>query len=95
MCHRAVGLDIPQAANLLTCHRDRATRLQKDIRMARRVGGEDDHLGITEEAARKWKEDWEAFRQQRVSIKKVLNMEEARHRKLSEMAQHRLEIQRP
>ena len=48
------GLDTLQSANLLTRHRDRATLEPKDIRMARRIKGEDDSIGITPEAATCW-----------------------------------------
>ena len=45
------GLDTLQAANLLTRHRDRATLLPKDIMMVRRVRGENETIGITQEVA--------------------------------------------
>ena len=88
------GLDTFQSANLLTRHRDRATLLPKDIRMARRIKGEDESVGIAPEAATQWVNDWKAFNEQRLTSKKALYMEAARRRRLREQAQRRLETQR-
>ena len=88
------GLDTFQSANLLTRHRDRATLQPKDIRMARRIKGEDESVGIAPEAATQWMNDWKAFNEQRLTSKKALYMEAARRRRLREQAQRRLETQR-
>ena len=82
--HRTIWVGYTQSANLLTRHRDRATLQPKDIRMARRIKGEDESVGITPEAATQWGNDWKAFSEQRLTSKKALYMEAARWRRLRE-----------
>ena len=88
------GLDTLQSANLLTRHRDRATLQPKDIRMARRIKGEDDSIGVTPEAATCWENDWKAFQEKRLTAQQAMYMEATRRRKLREQAQRRLQTQR-
>ena len=88
------ALDTLQSANFLTMHHDRATLLPKDIRMARRIKGEDNSFGMTEEAQTQWKADWNAFSEKRVTAKQALWMEAARRRKLSAMVERRIQRQR-
>ena len=83
-----------EGANLLTRHRDRCTLQPKDIRMARRVRGEDVSIGITQEAAKAEKEEWRQFQEQRVSLHKAIKMETLRRQKLRKRAHRRMEIQR-
>jgi len=93
-CTEQYGLDTLQAANLLTMHRDRCTLMPKDIRMARRVRGEDEIVGITEEAAKATSQDWVKFKEQRVTLAQAVRMESSRRRKLRDMANRRFATQR-
>ena len=86
-------VDTLQGANLLCMHRDRCTLQPKDVRMARRVRGEDDTVGITEEARESICKNFREYHAKRMSLVEAVSVETER-RKLRQMAKNRWQAQR-
>ena len=80
--------DTLQGANLLCMHRDRCTLQPKDVRMARRVRGEDDTVGITEKAWEGVRKDFSKYHVKRMSLIEVVRIETERRRKLCQMVKN-------
>ena len=87
-------VDTLQGANLLYIHRDRCTLQPKDVRMARRVRGEDDTVGITEEAQEGVRKDFKEYHAKRMSLIEAVRVETERRRKLCQMAKNCWQAQR-
>ena len=87
-------MDTLQGANLFCMHRDRCKLQPKDVRMARRVRGEDDMLGITEEAWEGICKDFREYYAKRMSLIEAVGVETERRRKLHQMAKKCWQAQR-
>ena len=87
-------VDTLQGANLLCMHRDRCTLQPKDVRMARRVRGEDDTVGITEEAQEGIHKNFREYHAKSISLIQAVRVETQRRRKLCQMAKNHWQAQR-
>ena len=71
-----------EGANLACMHRNRCTLAPQDIRLYRRLRGEDEQIGQTQESRDARKRDWEKFREGRLTPGEATVLDTERRRKL-------------
>ena len=71
-----------EGANLACMHRNRCTLAPQDIRLYRRLRGEDEKIGQTQESRDARRRDWEKFREGRLTLVEATVLDTERRRKL-------------
>ena len=74
-----------EGANLACMHRNQCTLAPQDIRLYRRLRGEDEKIGQTQESRDARRRDWEKFREGRLTPGKATVLDTERRRKLRAM----------
>ena len=74
-----------EGANLACMHRNRCTLAPQDIRLYRRLRGEDEKIGQTQESRDARRRDWEKFREGHLTPGEATVLDTKRRRKLRAM----------
>ena len=74
-----------EGANLACMHRNRCTLAPQDIRLYRRIKGEDEQIGETQESQEARRRDWAKYKESRLTLVEATVMDTERRRKLRAM----------
>ena len=74
-----------EGANLACMHRNRCTLAPQDIRLYRRIKGEDEQIGETQESQAARRRDWAKYKEGRLTLVEATVLDTERRRKLRAM----------